>query len=160
MKNILILTILIICNPVCAFNRYLEKQEFMSLDATNGLISNEVTCIFQDSKGFIWLGTKNGLSKYDGYQCLNYKSNYLNPHFLSNNYITCITEDKENRLWVGTKNGLNIIDLPTNTTIELEDSTLKSTNINDIVISKDSTIFVACEEEIFTYSDQTLMHIE
>lgn len=160
MKNILILTILIICNPVCAFNRYLEKQEFMSLDATNGLISNEVTCIFQDSKGFIWLGTKNGLSKYDGYQCLNYKSNYLNPHFLSNNYITCITEDKENRLWVGTKNGLNIIDLPTNTTIELEDSTLKSTNINDIVISKDSTIFIACEEEIFTYSNQTLMHIE
>ena len=161
MKKILIFALLsIIYNPIHAFNKYLNEQLFMSINTTSGLISNEVNCIFQDSKGFIWLGTKNGLSKYDGYECINYKSNYLNPHFLSSNYITCMAEDKENNLLVGTQNGLNIVDLLTNTTKRPDNEILKTAVINNIVISKDGTIFISTKDEIFSFNNNALGKIE
>lgn len=165
MKNKIISLLLsifsLICsNHICAFNNYLAKQEFMPLNVTNGLISNEVTCIFQDSQGFIWFGTKNGLSRYDGYQFRNYKSNYLNPDFLSNNYITCIKEDNNNQLWIGTKDGLNIIDLLTNATREVTFDELKSINIHDIAIAKNNAIFIACEKGVFVYEDHSLKQLE
>ena len=161
MKKILIFALLsIIYNPIHAFNKYLNEQLFMSINTTSGLISNEVNCIFQDSKGFIWLGTKNGLSKYDGYECINYKSNYLNPHFLSSNYITCMAEDKENNLLVGTQNGLNIVDLLTNTTKRPDNEILKTAVINNIVISKDGTIFISTKDEIFSFKNNALGKIE
>jgi ligand-binding sensor domain-containing protein len=68
-----------------------------------GLSQNSIYCILQDSKGFIWLGTWDGLNKYDGYKYIIYNT----TNGLSNPTINAILEDDEKNIWIGTDNGLN-----------------------------------------------------
>jgi signal transduction histidine kinase/ligand-binding sensor domain-containing protein/DNA-binding NarL/FixJ family response regulator len=84
--------------------------KFTTISIDNGLSNSTVNCILQDSKGFMWFGTKDGLNKYDGYQMVVYKYNAQNQLSLSDNYIRDIYEDRQKNLWVGTSNGLNLFD--------------------------------------------------
>ena len=61
--------------------------------------------IFQDSEGYIWYGTFDGLCRYDGYDIKVYRSDLSNPNLLASNYITYIAEDHEKKIWFGTTNG-------------------------------------------------------
>ena len=49
-----------------------DDVKFEHLNVNNGLASNRVTCFLQDSRGFMWFGTENGLNKYDGYKFITY----------------------------------------------------------------------------------------
>ncbi|MFN8250406.1 MAG: two-component regulator propeller domain-containing protein [Ferruginibacter sp.] len=82
-------------------NAYVEH-----LTVDNGISSNNVNCIFQDSRGFIWIGTSNGLNRYDGVQVLQLHHNEENPNSLPGNFICNITEDSQHRLWIGTNEGI------------------------------------------------------
>jgi PAS domain S-box-containing protein len=64
----------------------------------------------QDSKGFMWFGTYDGLNRYDGYKFKIYKSEIGNPYSLSNNSVRFIYEDRSGNLWIGTDGGLNQFD--------------------------------------------------
>ena len=76
------------------------KQEKVIIYTVNdGLPRNIVTCFAQDSFGYGWVGTKNGLARFDGYDFITYDS-------LSGLYINSILIDKNNDVWVGTHNGL------------------------------------------------------
>ncbi|OQB29642.1 MAG: Sensor histidine kinase TodS [Bacteroidetes bacterium ADurb.Bin174] len=124
------------------------------LSVVDGLASNEITCMLQDSKGFMWFGTRNGLSRYDGYVFKSYKSNYLNPSYFTNNNINCIAEDKDNQLWVGTRIGLNKIDLRTGKVIQFNDSILNGVLINSIVISDNNTTYLGTSNGIYIYDQE------
>lgn len=76
----------------------------------DGMSQTSVQCLMQDSKGFLWIGTQDGLNKYDGYSFIRYKNDPSDTNSLSNNYIHCIYEDNENNIWAGTNNGLNKFD--------------------------------------------------
>lgn len=65
-----------------------------------GLPHNVINQILQDKKGFIWLATYNGLSKYDGYTFKNYKSKPSDKVFMKKNRIDRIVEDKIGRIWI------------------------------------------------------------
>jgi Signal transduction histidine kinase len=69
--------------------------------------------IYQDSKGYLWFATKNGLNRFNGKEYVIYRREDGNEHSLSGNSIASVTEDQEGYLWVGTNNGLNRIDLNT-----------------------------------------------
>jgi ligand-binding sensor domain-containing protein len=69
-----------------------------------------VEAIYQDQKGFIWIGTRDGLNRFDGYQMVVYRYDANNPASLSDNFIRYIYEDKSHNLWIGTINGLNRFD--------------------------------------------------
>ncbi len=84
------------------------KFDHISLE--QGLSQSTVTCIFQDSKGFMWFGTEDGLNKYDGYTFKFYKYDPKNSNSLNNNLITSICEDKSGFLWIGTMGGINRFD--------------------------------------------------
>lgn len=71
-----------------------------------GLSQNSIYCIIQDSKGFIWIGTWDGLNKYDGYNFIIYNT----TNGLSNPTINSILEDDEKNIWIGTDHGLNMLD--------------------------------------------------
>ncbi len=86
---------------------------FQHITSEQGLSQNTIGCILQDSRGFMWFGTWNGLDRYDGFNFLVFKSEN-NQGGLSNNFIYSICEDKEGNIWAGTKNGLNKIDHLTN----------------------------------------------
>lgn len=74
----------------------------------NGLPSGRIEIILQDHLGFIWIGTSNGLVKYDGYTFFTYKNNYNNNHSLANNIITGLYESPDNILFIATRGGLHI----------------------------------------------------
>lgn len=80
---------------------------FRHLTNEQGLSNSTVETIFQDSKGFMWFGTRDGLNKYDGYQIVVYRYNPGDSNSISDNYIKCIYEDRKHHLWIGTQNGLN-----------------------------------------------------
>ncbi len=73
----------------------------------NGLSNNSVTCIYQDRFGFLWVGTYDGINRYDGYNFKVYRHRLNDSSTLINNRITNIAEDDENRLWIGTKKGVS-----------------------------------------------------
>ena len=80
---------------------------FEYLSSEDGLPENSVTCILQDHLGYLWLGTQNGLVKYDGYTMKIFLPEKNDINSISNGSIVSILEDKKNVLWIGTANGLN-----------------------------------------------------
>jgi len=73
----------------------------------DGLSQTSVSCLIQDSRGFLWIGTQDGLNKFDGYSFLNIKNEPSDTNTLSDNSINCIYEDSDKNLWIGTNAGLN-----------------------------------------------------
>ena len=85
------------------------KFERISLE--RGLSGSTVFCILQDSKGFMWFGTHDGLNRYDGYSFTVYRHDPNDPHSLSDDVIWSIYEDHQGVLWIGTdKGGLDRFD--------------------------------------------------
>ncbi|GGH06527.1 hybrid sensor histidine kinase/response regulator transcription factor [Pedobacter zeae] len=74
----------------------------------NGLSQNSVMAIAQDKNQFVWMGTRHGLNRYDGYRFKIYNSSSDSPSSISDNVITSLLSDSKGRLWIGTENGLNI----------------------------------------------------
>ncbi len=73
----------------------------------DGLSNSRVTCLLQDSKGYLWIGTYDGLNRYDGYNFKIYRHQPFDSLSISNNHITSITEDDKGNIWVSTAYGLN-----------------------------------------------------
>ena len=86
-------------------NKMRPVETFTNL---NGLSHNNVHCIFQDSKDFLWIGTNTGLNRYDGNKFQVYKNDPQNPKTLSSNYIYGICEDQNQNIWVATEYGFNV----------------------------------------------------
>ncbi|BDD02036.1 hybrid sensor histidine kinase/response regulator transcription factor [Persicobacter psychrovividus] len=84
---------------------------FKHLTTQNGLVSNHVKSIYQDSNGFMWFGTRDGLNRYDGYTFKTFQYAPNDTASLSNNVISCLIEDKHKFLWIGTSHGLNTLNL-------------------------------------------------
>jgi ligand-binding sensor domain-containing protein/signal transduction histidine kinase/CheY-like chemotaxis protein/AraC-like DNA-binding protein len=115
--NILILyllaasTMLLFSAPVFA---QAPKLRFKHLSNEQGLSNSTVEVIYQDSRGFMWFGTRDGLNRYDGIEMVIYKNDPADSNSLSDSYIRCIYEDSDHNLWVGTINGLNKLNANTN----------------------------------------------
>ena len=107
-------TLAIIC---FSFILQAEKTRYpyiFNSDLNEGISQLSVMDIFQDSKGYLWFATKNGLNRFNGKEYIIYRREDGNEQSLSNNSITSIAEDRNGNLWIGTGNGLNRIDLNTN----------------------------------------------
>lgn len=78
---------------------------FEKLTIQNGLSNNKVNCIIQDKRGFIWIGTNDGLNRYDGYNFTVYRHEPGNPTTISGNIIRDMVEDKKGVLWIATEDG-------------------------------------------------------
>ena len=85
-----------------------EELQFEHLSMRDGLSMNPVMDIVQDSKGFLWFGTQDGLNKYDGYSFKVFKTSDTDTSTISDNFITALCLDNNKRVWVGTLNGLNL----------------------------------------------------
>lgn len=79
-----------------------EKMSFKNLTPEMGLSHGDVICFCQDHEGYMWIGTVDGLNKYDGVTFTVYKYNQKDSTSLPNSCIIGIYEDKKNNLWIGT----------------------------------------------------------
>jgi ligand-binding sensor domain-containing protein len=84
-----------------------QHLNFQRITVEDGLSQGSITTILQDRKGFIWIGTHDGLNRFDGVECKVYRHNPNDSATLSSSWITCLYEDSSGILWVGTNNGLN-----------------------------------------------------
>ncbi len=80
---------------------------FDHLDTSDGLSHAGVNFLLQDRHGFIWIGTQEGLNRYDGYRFETFYHNSDDPKSLSNDFVTGLLEDRNGILWVTTEDGLN-----------------------------------------------------
>lgn len=102
-KFFLLLCLSLICSAFSSSN----KLSASFLTNEDGLLNNAVHSIAQDHLGFLWFGTDEGLSRYDGYGFLNLTHHSQDTHSLSNNVVHSIFEDSHHQLWVATRSGLN-----------------------------------------------------
>ncbi|MHC1705667.1 MAG: two-component regulator propeller domain-containing protein [Tenuifilaceae bacterium] len=130
-----------------------KSFHFEHITKNNGLASNRVNYIFQDSSGFIWFGTAEGLQKFDGYSFETFQYDPIDTNTVSDNRITCIAKDIFNdNLWIGTENGLNFLDRNTNSIsriISINDSSrLISSQIFSICLDKKKQLWVGTNNGI------------
>jgi len=71
----------------------------------NGLSNNQIHCILQDKKGWMWLGTSQGICRFDGYRFTTFKNDPEDSTSLKGNLVRAIFEDSKGQLWIGTENG-------------------------------------------------------
>jgi len=90
-----------------------DLTDYQKIDILDGLAQNTVTDIYQDNKGFLWFGTTDGLSRFDGKNFANFICDINNENTLSNNLINVIREDNNDNLYIGTEDGLNIYERKT-----------------------------------------------
>ncbi|MCB0565766.1 MAG: response regulator [Phaeodactylibacter sp.] len=98
-----------LCGGIQPFVYAQEEIRFETLTQANGLASNYTLCILQDYQGFLWVGTENGLNRFDGRNFLEFRFDPEDPQTLCDNWIATIYEDHRQRLWVGTLDGLNLL---------------------------------------------------
>ncbi|MBX7222676.1 MAG: protein kinase [Blastocatellia bacterium] len=80
--------------------------KFIRLSLEQGLSQSSVLCMLQDRQGFLWLGTQDGLNRYDGYEFLIYRHDPQSANSLCGNRVAALLEDSSGQLWIGTNNGL------------------------------------------------------
>lgn len=102
---------------VCVLVAVMAKADSGRLYTADRLTSSLISCISQDKYGYIWIGTENGLNKFDGYRFTNYLKDNLNDKdttSLVSNDITQILPDSQGRMWIGSELGLMTYDAVNN----------------------------------------------
>lgn len=128
---------------------------FEQIPTLSALPNNEILTLLQDSDGFIWIATKGGLYKYDGYNIKEYRSNLYNPELLSDNWVSALAEDNNKRLYIGTKDGLNILDKQNGNIRQNKDPLFKHNYIACILPVSDSEIWTATNRGLIIYNPST-----
>lgn len=145
---------------LCGYAILPTQFHFRHYNIENGVSSNNISTLFQDQKGYIWIGTENGLNRFDGNQFTLYQKNnplYSNFHANSINTI-CETTDKE--LWLGTDNGVFIYNQVKDTFTPFVKHTSDKTSITSwithIIQDKAGNIWIATHKQgIFLFNTQT-----
>ncbi len=83
---------------------------FQHLKLTTGYSETTTRFIGEDAWGYLWIGTDDGLNKYDGYTFTSYRNDFTNPYSISNNDNKEYLLDSKGNIWVATRNGLNLYD--------------------------------------------------
>jgi signal transduction histidine kinase/ligand-binding sensor domain-containing protein/DNA-binding response OmpR family regulator len=130
-----------------------QNIQFERIPNELGLSQNLISAIVQDDQGFLWVGTKDGLNRFDGYHFKVFKNAPSDSNTISDNYIKSLYIDSCKRLWIGTSNGLNLYNpeqesfylvLPQhNSALKSASSAAKKNEINDIIQDGNGTFWVS-----------------
>lgn len=133
---------------------FAQKQnlKFKNLDIHAGLSQNHVMCILQDSKGFMWIGTRDGLNRYDGYTFTIYKNDPADKKSISSNFVTDLKEDAKGNIWIATRGGgLNYYNRERNDFTSFQSNrggfnSLSSDLLKSITIDKSGIVWIGTED--------------
>ncbi|MGM9710025.1 MAG: ATP-binding protein [Prevotella sp.] len=149
--TLLLLFFLSLCHDATAIGG--GRFGFQKFNAIDKLPIDEVRCMHQDRLGFLWIGTKNGLYRYDGFHVKSYRNTERTPFLFTSDNITFITDDKDCNLWIGTKNGLSCMDMRTGMTKTYHFTDFDNCDaINRILVMSDGSMYVGTEGGLYSYS--------
>lgn len=142
--SLFLLNVLLQISVTCYGQYYLKRYQ-----VDDGLINNSVTSILQDRKGLIWIGTRGGLCRFDGYnfKVLENKNNKFGT--IGNNVITSIAEDKNGILWIGTGKGVFRYDPQKEIFTELQ--LIPQANISQIVVDNENNLWIIANSFLYYY---------
>jgi len=83
-----------------------KNIKFQNFYVENGMAGSKVNCLLVDHKGYLWIGTSEGLNKFDANQFKTYKHNRADKNTINSNVITQIFEDRDKKIWVCTTSGI------------------------------------------------------
>lgn len=135
-----------------------QYLRFNHLSGDRGLSQSTVRCILQDSQGFMWFGTEDGLNRFDGYRFVVYKYDSGDPAGLSSNEITALLEDRQGMIWIGTNGGgLNRLDPASGIFTRYQKDpqkpgNLPSNSILSLFESFDGTLWIGSRDGLIEYS--------
>ena len=98
--------------PAQRLNPYFN---FRHLNVENGLPDNTVYHFLQDSKGYMWLGSRNGITIFDGIRTINFQHEEKDKKSVAGNFITRILEDSDHQIWIGNNAGIDLFNRNKNT---------------------------------------------
>ncbi|MBX2841684.1 MAG: GHKL domain-containing protein, partial [Flammeovirgaceae bacterium] len=116
------------CFSSILFGQSYQNINFKHFTILDGLSQNNVIALIQDKEGFIWIGTEDGINKYDGKKFTIYRHDPDDTNSLNNNNIRTLFEDKSGRLWVGSHGGINLYNKKKDHFIQI----LKDDNVTSI----------------------------
>lgn len=137
-----------------------------NLTIQNGLSSGSVTCVLQDSEGFIWIGTEDGLNKFDGYQTQVYRHNVLMTNSIGGNSVRTLFEDSRKNLWIGLKGaGLSRMNLKTGKITTYRNTndpnSLSYNDVAGLVEDEEGNLWIAVDRgglDMFDYEKEIFKH--
>lgn len=137
-----------------------QNLKFKRLSIDEGLSTVSVRTIFQDSQDFIWIGTQDGLNRYDGYHIKTYKTDQYDPYSISSNYINCLYEDENDLIYVGTDDGgLSVLDKRTEKFTNYHQGAgkhaLSNNSVRHIIKLSHDELLLATEHELNLFNTTT-----
>lgn len=131
-----------------------QKILFRNYTVTDGLCANTVWDVEQDDQGYMWFGTKYGLSRFDGYNFKSFQANKKIPGSIGNSFIRKIFKYDSKTFWIGTDEGVYVFDLQTEKFSLFEP--LRKLFINDIIRQVSGEIWIATKEHgVYSYQPKT-----
>lgn len=151
---------------VC-FQKVTAKQpiiEFKPFNALSEITSSKTSVIVEDSIGFLWIGTEEGLFRFDGQNIYSYFMDVNNPRALPSNAITNLVIDKDNNLWIGTRTGICRYNREYNDFSSIPDtSKMKGFNncyIKTFTFDKTGQLYVAYNKIVYKYNASERRFVE
>lgn len=136
-----------------------QRVDALLINSINGLSNNKVNSIYQDSRGFIWFGTDDGLNRFDGYEYVVFRHGIYDSLSIASGLIHSIVEDVDGNMWIATDKGVSKFDLEANRFFNLAFYPVSlSINVNetyDITFGNDSSLWCLMNETILEYNIYT-----
>lgn len=142
---VLLFLLLLSVSPSTLFALDIEQLRFSVIDIKDGLSHNTVQKIYQDSKGFIWFCTDEGLNRYDGYNFLKFSKEVDDKNTLISNFTSCITESSPGIFWIGTEKGLSVFLFESKKYLTLENPA----QIRKITVEDSLTVWVQTSYSLY-----------
>ena len=127
---------------------------FTHLQLEDGLSRQSVLTIFQDTEQYIWIGTNDGLDRYDGYGYRRYSKEYEDPYYLDDDYIQKILQDSAGNVWVATGWSVNCIDRLTDCMAHYRFVEEKREYIGMMHYTSDKRLLVFTENYLYLYDSR------
>lgn len=151
-RTLLLLCIVFITLFVNILPLQAEHYYYKQISLKDGLPST-VRCILTDEQGFIWIGTRSGLGRYDGHELKKYVHQTDNPHSLPHNLIYQIAEDERNNIWILTDKGVARYQRQSDNFIPLTNEDGNNIIVYSTFLTKDGVLF-GSKNKLFFYSYQ------
>ncbi|MBB2144899.1 response regulator [Pedobacter sp. LMG 31464] len=149
LKSIIGITYFLLSFSICLAQ--LNGKSIKYIGVEQGLSNNVVNSLYQDRFGFMWMGTYDGLNRYDGYDFKIFRNKWDDENSLINNHITALNGDDENRIWIGTQKGISLFDYSNSRIhsffyIEKGKKVKITAPITSIAVGKNGSAYLATDE--------------
>lgn len=148
---------LLVILPFAGFSQN-PSLKFEHFGTRDGLSQVNINCIIQDSRGFMWIGSRNGLNRYDGYKFISFRYDAKNEQTLSNNLITDLAEDHDGNIWISTQGGLDMYDRATGKFVRYmhdpkNTNSISNNILNRLTIDHNGKLWIATQNGGLDYFD-------